>query len=409
MTSVKVKFRKSTVVGKPGTVYYQVSHASQVGQITTKIHLQPEYWDAENNEILIMHAGQNISQLLQCQLRIANDIQTLKIAVRDWEERGVNYTIADLKEVCHNVKRKNSVLEYMKFRIQRLRQTKRYGTAKNYQCALNSLASFLNGEDILFSMFNVRLVKEYSDFLEESGLVKNSISFYMRIWRAVYNRAVDDGIIGQSYPFKNVYTGIDHTRKRAIDESSLMRLLKLDLHSTPSLEFSRDLFVFSYCARGMAFVDLAFLRTKNIERDMLVYYRRKTCQKLEVRIEPCMAWIIHKYASISNNEGFVFPILKGSTEEERYKQYHAALVCYNRNLKKISDMAGISLPLSSYTSRHTWATTARNHNVPLSVISAGMGHSSEKTTEIYLASLENTIIDEANSDLLSEINKIISV
>ncbi len=59
------------------------------------------------------------------------------------------------------------------------------------------------------------------------------------------------------------------------------------------------------------------------------------------------------------------------------------------------------VPLSSYTPRHTWATTARDSNIPLSVISAGMGHSSENITRIYLSSLDNSIIDKANYKILS--------
>lgn len=64
-------------------------------------------------------------------------------------------------------------------------------------------------------------------------------------------------------------------------------------------------------------------------------------------------------------------------------------------------MLGLEAGLSSYTSRHSWASVARNHHVPVSIISAGMGHASEQTTLIYLASLENSVIDDANRRVIA--------
>lgn len=84
-----------------------------------------------------------------------------------------------------------------------------------------------------------------------------------------------------------------------------------------------------------------------------------------------------------------------------FSQYQTALGYYNKLLKRISKILDLDISLSSYTARHSWATAARNHNVPISVISAGMGHTTEKTTQIYLASLESSVIDQANQSILS--------
>lgn len=84
-----------------------------------------------------------------------------------------------------------------------------------------------------------------------------------------------------------------------------------------------------------------------------------------------------------------------------FSQYQTALGYYNKLLKRISKILDLDISLSSYTARHSWATAARNHNVPISVISAGMGHTTEKTTQIYLASLESSVIDQANQNILS--------
>lgn len=187
-----------------------------------------------------------------------------------------------------------------------------------------------------------------------------------------------------------------------------MKLAQLELDARPSLCMARDLFIFSYCTRGMAFVDIAFLKKKNIHRGVLTYRRRKTKQEMSVHIEPCIQNIIDKYKKLTENSEYVFPILTSTNEVSALRQYYTAINYHNRKLKILAEMAGVDAHLTSYTSRHSWATTARNHNIPLSVISAGMGHTSEKTTEIYLASMQNSVIDDANKNVLQELSRYIS-
>ena len=149
----------------------------------------------------------------------------------------------------------------------------------------------------------------------------------------------------------------------------------------------------------MAFVDIAYLRKTNLQNGMICYARRKTGQLLSVRIEPCTQRIIDRYAD--SDSPYVFPILTSVDTAEAYEQYQTALNTHNRLLGRLSELLGCGCKLTSYTSRHSWATAARNHNVPISVISQGMGHTSEQTTQIYLTMLENLVIDDANKGIIS--------
>lgn len=244
-----------------------------------------------------------------------------------------------------------------------------------------------------------QLISDYNAFLVQRGLVRNSISFYMRIMRAVYNKAVRQKLVEQTYPFSDVYTGIDRTRKRAVSESVISQIYKLELAERTPLALARDIFIFSYCTRGMAFVDVAYLKKENIQNGMICYARRKTGQLLSVRIEPSIQRIIDKYSSLSST--YVFPILTSTETKKTYDEYQTAINNYNRFLRQLSKMLPEGCKLTSYTSRHSWATAARNHNVPISVISAGMGHTSEQTTRIYLTMLENSVIDDANQGIIN--------
>ena len=393
MAKIRVKLRPSSIGGKAGTIYYYVSHKRIVRHITTNIHLLPEEWDEETRRII--SERDDVEQL---QNRIDSDTAALHQIVRELESGKIVFSTDDIVSRFCAPERHVSVVSFFLEQIQFLTDCKRLGTATNYQRAVCSLVSYLNGRDICFSELKSQFVEQYSEYLLRRGMVRNSLSFHMRILRAVYNKAVRRGYADQSYPFRDVYTGIDRTRKRAVGENVISGLIHLDIKNNPLLSYARDLFLFSFYTRGMAFVDMAYLRKSDIQDGVIRYARHKTGQELTVRIEPCMQAIINRYND--SNSMYIFPILKTDDPEDSFRRYKTELRLYDARLVKLSKLMGLERHLSSYTARHSWATMARNRNVPISVISAGMGHSSERTTQIYLTSLENTLIDEANRDIL---------
>ncbi|WP_418665366.1 phage integrase SAM-like domain-containing protein [Alistipes finegoldii] len=401
MVKVKVKLRKSTVEGKAGVIYYQLCHKRQSRQITTGIRLFPDQWDARRERVMVSLAGRDAATAV-VQRQIDGDLCLLRAIVGDFEARREEYGLSDVVGRFRSSER-FTVFAFVEKQIACLRADGKLGTARNYRRTLNSFSGFLNGADIPFSLLDERLVGRYNDWLQRRRIVRNTVSFYMRVLRAVFNKAVREGIVPQSSPFRNVYTGVDHTRKRAVGEETVIRLRCLNLEHSPSLALARDIFIFSYCARGMAFVDIAFLRKQDIAGGTIRYVRRKTGQHLTIRIEPCMGDIIERYSQVTRTSDYVFPLLSAKDPVRVFSQYQTALGYYNRRLKRLADLLELEMPLSSYTSRHTWATTARNHNVSLSVISAGMGHASEKTTQIYLASLESSVIDQANRSIIASL------
>ena len=294
-------------------------------------------------------------------------------------------------------------LSYMKEVIDQMESSGRKGSARNYNSAYLSLRRFRKGRDIRIKKFNASLVESYNSWLIERGILRNSISFYMRILRSVYNKAVKEGLVNQTYPFEKVYTGIDRTRKRSLAPDVLKQLIELDLNNNWKLVLARDIFLFGVYTRGMAFVDIAHLKNANIRGNEIVYCRRKTGQTIIVRIEKEMENIIKKYELRTRHSRYVFPILK-DTKDVSGRMYYQALSTYNYRLKKIQQMLGLSMPLTSYIARHTWASLAHRMSIPLAIISQGMGHSSQKTTEIYISELEETIIHNANRSLLDSLN-----
>lgn len=157
--------------------------------------------------------------------------------------------------------------------------------------------------------------------------------------------------------------------------------------------------MFSFYTRGMSFVDMSFLKDSNIRNGVLVYSRRKTGQRLYIKWEKCMQDIVDKYR-FSAVPPYLLP-LNGNLSENNGLNYRRALLNVNRNLKKVASLAGISVPLTMYVARHSWATAAKEKNIPLSIISECMGHDSDMTTQIYLASLDNAMVDKANMEIIN--------
>ena len=293
-----------------------------------------------------------------------------------------------------------TVDEYFLLSEKRLDTAGRFSTSRNYRKAQKSFSLFLDGESLQLAEMSDEVVTAYNRYLENRGVVRNTRSFYNRILRSVYNKAVSEGYAPENVRlFENVYTGVDKTHKRALDSTTLRDIKEMDLQGEEELSLTRDLFLFSFYARGMCFVDMAYLRKLNIRGPMISYVRRKTGKRLTLRVEHCMEQIIQRYAGKSFGD-YVFPIIRSDKPAEAFKDYNYQLCRYNLMLKEIGCRAGLAYPLNSYAARHSWATMAQTADIPLSIISAGMGHTSEKTTRIYLAELNNAVIDEANRSVI---------
>ena len=394
MTSIKIKFRPSAVNGKEGSLYFQIIHNRVVRQLNTDYKVFASEWDAQTESIAVIGSRTNL--LLGVQERLLWDVTRLEKVVRLLETEHRRFTADDVITMFHKQTKDSSLLNFMHGVIAQLKQLGKIRTSETYTATLKSFMAFRDEQDVPLDGVTSDMMLMYEAYLKARGVRMNTISFYMRILRAVYNRAVEKGLTTQNNPFRHVYTGVDKTVKRAIPIKAIKVLKELDLSMNPTLDFARDMFLFSFYTRGMSFIDMAYLKKTDLQNAILTYRRRKTGQELSIKWEKCMAEIVSKYPE--NKTDFLLPIIKESDNERR--QYDNALHLVNYRLKELSTMLKLQRPLTMYVARHSWASAAKAKNVPLSVISEGMGHDSEATTQIYLASLETSVVDKANKMIL---------
>lgn len=382
------------VDGKEGGLYFQIIHNRVVRQLNTDYRIFASEWDA--NSETVMTNGDRVNIVNAIKERLAWDMARLKKVISQLITEQSRYTADDVITGYHKLTKEASLFSFWHNVIAQLKQLGKVRTSETYTATLKSFMAFRDDQDVPLDGITSDMMLMYEAYLKARGVRMNTISFYMRNLRAVYNRAAEKGLTAQNYPFRHVYTGVDKTVKRAIPIKSIKALKEMDLAMNSTLDFARDMFLFSFYTRGMSFVDMAYLKKTNLQNGILTYRRRKTGQELSIKWEKCMAEIIAKYPE--NKTDFLLPIIKDEGDERR--QYDSALHLVNYRLKELSTMLKLQRPLTMYVARHSWASAAKAKNVPLSVISEGMGHDSEATTQIYLASLETSVVDKANKMIL---------
>ncbi len=289
-------------------------------------------------------------------------------------------------------------LAYMACVVSRLEGERRPGTAHVYRSVLRRVMEFEGRDSLGFSELTPLWLSGFQAYLLGRQLHWNTVSTYMRMLRATYFRAVDDGLAPyRPRLFKGVYTGTKVTVKRAVDEEVFRKL------DTPvedkSLEPARLLFLLLFMLRGIPFVDLAYMRRRDLRGDILTYRRRKTGAWLTVRVEPEAMELIRRLRNTDESSPYLLPLIRRPGQGE-YRQYCNALRCFNRRLKALALRAGIDA-LSSYSARHSWATIANYRDYRPELISNAMGHSSVKVTETYFRKHSDERIDEMNRGIIS--------
>ena len=319
------------------------------------------------------------------------------------------------RSVMNNIdkptKNKN-VKEFFEEIVSRLKLEKRLGNASAYKDTLSSMTRFAKKLDIPFQDIDLPWLKQYETFMRSNDSSENTMGFHFRALRAAFNMAIEDNVIKKDYyPFDRfkVSRFSKTTRKRAITKMEINKIIELDIskitnYYSPYLAFGRDMFLFSYLGCGINFTDIAKLKFENLTNARIFYERQKTGKQINFLLQPMAKEIIERYKPEEiNSDDYIFPILDKKfhlTAQQIYDRTQKVTKGVNNALKKIGIQVGLTFPLTTYVARHTFATVLKRSGVNTAIISESLGHSSEKITQTYLDSFENSQIDEAMKCLL---------
>ncbi|MCD8181864.1 MAG: site-specific integrase [Bacteroides sp.] len=404
MTTIKARLNRSRL-GKDDMypLIIQVIHNHKKREIYTPYRLREAEFNAEAERAVMLSRSHGAitaaSEINSYLIYIKEELERITLTL----EKGKEYTADGIVNAYKTRNDLSRFFVYAAYLTEELKAAGKYGTAANYRNAISAFTHFIKDLGEALPIGNYRnlspnditkpMLEKFITYLEKRGNNPNTVTFYIKQLRAIYNKADDDGYVrSQHAPFDKIRLRGSKTPKRAISKKELARIAEFDLHDMHKhLQLARDLFLFSLYARGMAFIDMCYLTQTNIRGNMLIYRRRKTGQLLQIKIEPPLQALLRRYADPASL--YLLPMLRSN---DSYKGYRYVQRRLNKRIRQIGNMLNFDFPLTFYVARHTWATLAYEKGIPVSVISEGMGHTSEKTTRIYLASLDHQVIDRAN-------------
>lgn len=351
MATIKIRFRRASSGDNCGTLYYQIIHHRQVKQIYTPGRLLSSEWDSDSGRILISDDCTPARALyLSAVINEINDgADRLHAIVDRLDSSGAPYSADDIVSAFAAHPSEEGVVSFTRRLVDSLRRMGKKAMARRYSLTLASLLRYTGNSEVSWDSFDSTLVSGFEEFLRKRGLCRNSTSFYMRNLRSIVNRASDSGFSIPQHPFRHVYLGIDKTAKRAVSLQTVCRIRDIDLSSFPHIDFARNLFMFAFYTRGMSFVDIAYLRKANLSNEVISYFRRKTGQFIQVRLESPTREVMERLGQSSNT--YLLPIIRDESADTD-SQYSNAYHKVNRNLRKLGEMLGLDTRLTLYVARH---------------------------------------------------------
>ena len=404
MASVRIKFRPSTVEGKEGTLYFQIIHKRVARTVFTDCRVFTSEWNNVSSSVITRGTEERKAYLEMVASKLKWSLERFTKIIVGREKEKADYTVDDIVSEYNRQPDCPTFFTFIRSMIAKKTAAKRDGTAKTYRDSLASFSSFRNGKDITFDDLNEDIINQYEAWMKDRGLKRNSSSCYLRTFKTLYLKAVELELTEDKDIFRHVFTGFATTTKRAISIDAIKAIRKLNLENNPALAFARDMFMLSLYLQGMAFVDIAYLKKSDIRNGQLQYSRKKSGQTLTISWEKPMQEIVDAYSHLTKDTPYLLPIITKQDGMER-KQYEKAEHNVNRNLKKIGEMAGLHIPLTTYVARHSWASTMRDMGNDITVVGKGLGHSDIKTTQIYLSTIDNSTVMKANKRFLGRILK----
>lgn len=405
MSSIKVllKTHKETKSGLYPIVL-RVIKDRKIRFIFTGHSCSRELWDFENNRPSSKHPNRQ-----QIKSMISTKIAEAESAILNLEQDEKQFSADSIKNKVVSGKKNITVFKFIDEIVDNLSKQNKINNAKIYKDTRRMLFNFRNGADMNFSDLDVPFLNRFERSFSQRGVAGNSISVYMRTIRSVFNKAISEGYCKKIvYPFSEYKISKleTETTKRSLSKSKMNDIIALNVDGNSKLDFAKDIFLFSYYCRGINFKDIALLKWSNVKTDnRLSYKRAKTGLNYNLGMILPAQEILKKYEEgiKSNPDKYIFPILNPEVHQtpsqldNRIKKMGKIV---NKSLKEIAILANVDFNLTTYVARHSFATVLKKSGIPTAQISESLGHKSEKTTQIYLDSFENELLDEANKALL---------
>jgi len=304
------------------------------------------------------------------------------------------------------------LLDFFDQEIARMKNAGKIGYAGIFKGTKSVIKEFANNNQLLFTDINYAFLKDLESHLYARGCKPNTISVYMRTFRTLFNTAIKRNLVTEKfYPFNSRLNPNGYslgklkqkTTKRKINREDIIKIQNHDAPLNTYLFLSKNIFMFSFFCAGINFHDIAHLKWSNIKSGRIEYYRRKTGGLFSIAVNKDIQNILNIYKNPKKTSDYIFPILDDShvTPQQQYDRICKVRSHVNINLRELASTLEIDTHITTYVARHSWANIQKKKGTKTSVIKELMGHQTEEQTEEYLSSLDPSILDMANKNILN--------
>jgi len=327
----------------------RIIHKRMPIYINTGFSVIKEHWDEKL--LQITKECKKYARLVLTNNTIRQKLIDASEIIEDLNKTGEieKLTPTELKTKILNKSVRTTFREFNNKIIAELKLAKKLGNASCYEQAQAFLDRHANEKELYFDDINYKLLKQVEAKHLSNDNSLNSLSFYLRTIRATYNRAIKEGVAKRdTYPFSQYSIKETKTVKRAIHKTDIEKIRDLVLEEGTHTWHARNYFMFSFYNIGMNFADIANLKINNIKDDRMEYVRAKTGKTYSVKLTNPSKDILAFYIKDQEEDGFVFPIIKRESLEDKMKDRSNERKLFNKYLGKIAKLAEIKANLTSY-------------------------------------------------------------
>lgn len=384
--------------GSPGSLKIRVYHNKKTFFLPTSISLTPQQWmEGKPYGTIVNHirAKQWNNFLKLRMIDISSELLKL-----DVEGKLSAMTAEELKKklqlLCGAIIEDDKPADlFWPIFFEYMESQKNPGTKAIYRQTESRLRAFdLNIEQRRFNDIDKAWLEKFDDFMSLTAPKKNARNIHLRNIRTVFNYAINTKELDISYPFRAFKIVAETTASRALSIEQI-RLLRSYPIEEPHLAKYRDIFMLMTYLRGINAADLFTTLKTDVVNGRLEYKRKKTGTFYSIKIEPEAQAIIDLYSG----KDYLLDICDSWSNPTDY------LRRMDKGLKKIGpferkgkggkkEYNGILPQLSSYWSRHTFASLAVELHIPIELVSESLGHKiGSPTTAIYVHYLRQQVDD----------------
>ena len=254
-------------------------------------------------------------------------------------------------------------ITYARSFVTKMQDDGRYDAAHKLNTYIGRFIAYLGKNEVPFKDFDSLLIRNYRTWLENRNLGRNSISLYIRNLKRVYQLAVEEGLTKERRPFEGIDISYHVKRqKNGLTLGEVKRLKQLDLGKmNASVNFARDIFLFSVYTQGMTADEIFHLTKDNIKDENLTYTSKTTGRQEIIQWSRLHQEIVDRYTL--PDTPYLFPIITAEDKQGQWRQHCTALHKINRNLKTIGKLLGLQYPLNMTVAHHTWKSMTKSLNV----------------------------------------------